>query len=437
MIRSFRSVTVLLISLLFTVGCGGGGSNESSSNPVYFNSAEQKETQLITDVWNQGNQSVAYGAGVYLVVFEDDRENASGMPGGEDIWASLIDPATLTVIKEFALYRAPGRDLSPQVIFDPNTNLFVVTWTSYGSSLSSSGIMAATIDRSGNTLQTKALMIATGYGSEPIVRNTQDGYMFMYKDRWTTGDSNVGISVAKVAITDKQLVVRNIQAVSPEKVNDITVTPLETSFDCGPDSCVITYSMIRGLVRGSDEHVYARVLSLRDMTVGPEIQVTDPRAGGAGARKILSKVVYGGDRYLVMWHDWDSSQGGASTDLAGKYLYAADQRLSPTFLISDFRPNKSGSVEAGLGGMVYYSTAVYNPANNKFYGIWADSRSGTPVDTGLFIRAFNDPAVDTTIALFNNQKRDQHTPSAAIGSDGKMLITWSVGDDLYGLLYRF
>ncbi|MBA4372240.1 MAG: hypothetical protein C0402_05210 [Thermodesulfovibrio sp.] len=441
---------VLLYTSLILSGCGGSGSAVDSGAPPPiappYSVKVQQETQLTNNKWNQGLQSAAFGGGVYMLVWMDDRDNTDGL-SGEDIWGAIVDQS-LQVIKEFPIFKRPGRDMNPKVIYDPIRSKFAVVWTSYnGLDLGHSDVMGAFVDTTGSVISAGSLGISQQYAEEASIKVAGNGYAILFRDTWVENVQTIGSKVLKLAVTDENFVVSRSTTVTGDTVDGVQVIPMSPTFDCGPDRCLVTYNMIKNIIRSDGSHIYGRFVSLSDGALGPELQLSEQPAGKA-ASKTSPTVAYGGGRYLVTWDDSDSAQGLVSIDLTGRFV-SPDGVMGSTMVVSDFRWDHNADIKTGLNGAAGNGAIAYRPGDDAFVVIWSDSRTGTPLDSGLFMRKINVSGADSSCTLINNMPGNQAVPAAVMGSNNQIFVSWSqsavrsTGDatgfysaDIFGLLLQ-
>lgn len=428
--RRFLFISAIVFILFY--GCGGWDNpidpNAEEPTPPPYDVLDLPEVQISNplDTANQDNHSVAYGNGVYLVVWMDDRDN-SGLDG-EDIWGALLDE-NLKVIKEFPIFKKQGRDMNPTVAYDPVNNYFVVAWFSYAQyGLKASPIMVSIVDTTGVVLNVREIPLATQYASDVKIKIIGSNLFVLFKDTWATYDINIGGKVIKFAVLNPDLTTKNIYTLTDTHINGINVDPLEPSFDCSPNACLITWAMTKNIIQGG-LHIYGRTLSLTTGELSDEIQFTYDPIGKKGT-KTSPMVIWGNNSFLVTWKDWDSTQGYASVDLMGRFLYP-DGNPGNTFLISDF---------SGLAGMVYSYAVAFNPFKNTFTSVWADVR-GNP-NSYLFARDIYGEVNNNRCARINNMYSHRNV-NLTVGSKN-LLVTWTESavresngyflSDIFGLL---
>lgn len=437
-----------LILCLALAGCGGSGASDwpdhlGFTNPpppvqlTYYKTDLRTEKQLTFGEYNQGVGGSAYGNGVYLLVYEDDRDNVNGVYG-IDIWASLLD-GNLNVIKEFPIYKHEGKDYGARVFFDKANGRFVVSWISYGALISNkTSIMVSFVSTAGNVSDAVALPVAVQYASDATVTQLSGGYGVLFMDTWVTYDNTVGSAVLKFATLDWDLNVNEVKQVTDDMANGTKVAPLWSSMDCSQDVCLFSYAMTKAIIGRGGEHIFARVITLANNSLGPEMQLSDgsPTQAGANTRPY---VLYGGGRFLVLWGNMLSPQGSASTDMMGKIVFP-DGSTGETMVVSDFRPDHSKTIDTGLNGVVESAVAVYRQSDNAFHVFWADTRGGKPLDGRVFYRKVDGNFTSNPTVLINDQPYDQKMAGVCVGAGDKLMVSWldhgTYGSqDWFGLLY--
>lgn len=436
--KKVRTILLFITLSMFLYACGGGGSDTPSYIPPYQTQLVQEKT-LTFNRWNQTEQKSAYGEGYYLVVYLDDRENFNAL-NGEDIWGTIYD-TNLNVISEFPIIQRDGRDITPFVLFDNVSKSFLVIWTAY-KGLGGTEILSAFVTTDGKVTLNGVVDVAKGIVEVKGFTKINNGYAILFKDIWLTGGQDIGFKVLKVAVVDSNLMPLSVYTVTDDSHMGMKVDPTGASFDCLGEKCLVAYSMAKELLRDNSLHIYGRLLSTIDGTLNPEIRLSDEEKGKA-ASKTTPIVSAGKDSFLVAWFDFDSEQGSVSVDLAGKYVSLAGN-VGERILISDFRWDKTAPVKTGLNGSVFYATITYRHSEGVHYALWSDTRSGTPLDTGLFIRRIGK---DKDCILINNMPQDQKTPDLILGKDNKLFATWTQSGvrkehghfsaDIFGIILPF
>ena len=391
------SMAWLILSVtLVLCGCGGGKEAEQVVKPSPFVTAIVAEKRLTFDRWDQGSPQSACSEDVCLVVFTDNREDSTGL-NGADIWGVLVAP-DLTVVKEFPIARRPGKDESPQVVYDADNRRFGVVWSGFGNGASES-VFGALVYPDGTVVGARDLKVAAGYADGLSMRQDGESFVILFRDSWATFDPGVGSRVLKLAVIDRAFNVLRIFTVTNESVDGIRVAPLSSSFDCHAGKCYVAFTMIKNIMRDGSESVYGEYVDLQEGVIGSEGEISD-RPSGKAATKTSVSVTYGNGHYLVVWDDWDSPQGYGSTDIRGRFV-GAESELSDIVLISDFRWDRGQSLLTGLNGVAGRPSVAYLGSDKGFQVVWEDTRTGVPSDTGIFGRKVDLSWMDDRCVLLN------------------------------------
>lgn len=410
---------ILFLIFLLLYGCGGGGGakEDNHKSPPYVVMIHQAK-QLTDGKYNKGDSVVVYGEGVNLVIWADDRDNFNFLHG-EDIWGAIVTPDG-HVVKSFPALKRSGRDIHPHAVYDKKNKRFAVIWESF-SGVESSKVGYALIDISGNIITVGTLPLSALYVDFLSIKSISDGFVIAYKDI-SLGDF-IGSKLGKLAVTDKDLNVKRIITFTEDSSYGVKTEPMSIAFDCnGRDTCFVAYGQFKEIFRDGSQHIFGRIIDINTGSISDELKLTDDTYGKA-ATKTLVDVVFGKDKYLVTWKNWDSVQGTISVDLEGKFVFNT-HNISNNILISDFRWDKKADIKTGLNGMVYYGKTAYSEAANRFYIVWSDSRTGEPLEYHLFMRRLNLDGTFHDKDCIKINSMTSRTPWIAIG-DNSIFVTYA------------
>ena len=361
------SMAWLILSVtLVLCGCGGGKEAEQVVKPSPFVTAIVAEKRLTFDRWDQGSPQSACSEDVCLVVFTDNREDSTGL-NGADIWGVLVAP-DLTVVKEFPIARRPGKDESPQVVYDADNRRFGVVWSGFGNGASES-VFGALVYPDGTVVGARDLKVAAGYADGLSMRQDGESFVILFRDSWATFDPGVGSRVLKLAVIDRAFNVLRIFTVTNESVEGIRVAPLSSSFDCHAGKCYVAFTLIKNIMRDGSESVYGEYVDLQEGVIGSEGEISD------------------------------RPSGKAATD-------------------------RGQSLLTGLNGVAGRPSVAYLGSDKGFQVVWEDTRTGVPSDTGIFGRKVDLSWMDDRCVLLNNMPQSQRVPHVAMAPGGQMIITF-------------
>jgi hypothetical protein len=413
--------------------------------------------------WNQKEAAVAFGGGVYLVVWEDGRENGAEVYGARvALDGTLLDPTG------FRISGATQFDGKPAVCFG-GSSFFVVWESAYGSwpEWQTADIYGARVSPTGTVLDYPIwITLASGNQANPDVAFNGTDYLVVWDDTRDdpTITANADVYAARVTTAG---VLRDASGFAVSRATSNQLKP-RIAFD--GTSCLVVWRDHRNEPEssggGSGYYTKGDVYGARVQRRGSGLKLLDASgvaiATGAGAQA-EARVAFGGGTYLVAWQDAGRiraarvSTGGAVLDPSGFAVctgpgtqLAADVRFDGThFVVAwmddrgvDAYGNPTKTVRAGRvtpAGALLEPDGVAvaarpEPSSLSLFPAIASSGSGwllayddwqsfrysdiyaTRLDAAL---GRLDPAPDRVISLSANNQWD---PRVASGGSGYLAV---------------
>jgi hypothetical protein len=405
---------------------------------------------------SQSIPAVAYGGGVYLVVWEDWRNGDENVeiygarvnPGG-----TVLDPAGITIST------ANGNQTHPSVAFN-GTN-FLVAWEDYrNGSASYTDIYGARVTPGGTVLDPNGIAICTAGLHQFNVRIASDGskYLVVWEDgrvggsaydiygKLVTGDGNVlgeiAISTAQNGQTNPSvayggtnyLVVWEDNRTPPTQLYGARVSTDGTVLDptgfvirsssSAPGagfSPAVAYGNTNYLVvwfdtRNGGSYQYADIYGARVSTSGTVLDPNGIAICTASNPQRYPSIAFDGTNYLVEWLD---ERNNGNLDIYGA-------RVTPDGTVLD----PSGIAISTGSPQVYWASLTFG--GGYYMVVWVDDRGG---DTNLDIygaRVSPGGAVlDPSGILISKGTSTGKVPAVAFDGNN-YLVVWADDRNLIG-----
>ena len=262
--------------------------------------------QITMAMDDQKEPAMAFGAGQYLVVWQDLRNASKGI----DVYGARVSAAgNVLDLTGIPISSGAGERSAPAVAFDGKQ--FLVVWQDRRNSGTQYDIYGARVDSAGKVLDPAGIAVskAAAYQRFPAVAHDGTRFLVVWQDR---GLGNYDIRGARVDGTGKVLDPTGVVLSSAPKHQEY---PAVTRGGAG------NFMVVWQDRRGADRDIYGT----RVTGAGKALDPSGIAIASLPKHQQSPAVSHDGDRYLVTWQDMqtgDPEVHGNLVDDSGKVLSA-------------------------------------------------------------------------------------------------------------------
>ena len=365
---------------------------------------------------SQGNPAITSGAGMFFVVWEDNRHSSVT---GTDIYGTRVSSAgAILDLLGLAICTTSGSQSRPSVAAFGTT--FLVVWSD--GRLGGDDIFGARVLSTGIVLDTLGFAIsidlAQNSKSNPAVAGGPPGFMVVWEDNRNSGSTGTDIYGARVntagVVLDPSGV--SISTDGSDQFNPTVVTNSNGFFVAWQDDR-------NSGTTGTD------IYGARVSSAGALLDSFGIALSTANSNQTEPAAAANGGRVLVTWRDRRNS-GTTSDDIYGTRV--------------TFTGNTVNVLDATGFGISTNSASQRTPAaaanGNGFLVVWRDRRNtGTTGDDIYGARIDNNGIVQEPAGFMICTNADNQTVPAVAGSSSGALVVWAdarnsanTGNDIFG-----